>query len=281
MIGRQISAHEYSFSIKHAGVKIGIPYPLLRDEYGEKQMWLVGPEHGRSYIVGMDPDGRFVISKGNGLSYTPYPFLNTGEMGKDSWGLLLEEDATRDFILGNEVANMGVKTNRMQYVLELNYPLMIQGEKVKPYLLQYSVECPYRISDSAYIPTQEIWSQVEKWPRRHRYHYLDAAEVLIGNLKTLHQNKILHNAITIHNYTWALELLDFELACSPMTPYGREDYQRHVPTLMPREVMHTYQIIIFIAAVLAEKPDDQELTAVFRSYGFDLGKHIIGNNNQK
>ena len=38
-----------------------------------------------------------------------------------------------------------------------------------------------------------------------------AADLLLHNLQILHKNEILHNAISEQNYTWALELLDFEL----------------------------------------------------------------------
>ena len=238
-------------------------------------MWLVGPEHGRSYLVGHEPDGRFVISKGNGLSYTRFPFINTGEMGEDSWGLLLKKDAERDFQLGQEVAALGIKTNKMQYVLELDCPLIVHGKELKPYLLQYSVECPYRITDAAFIPRKTIEEQVARWPRKNEYRYLDAAEVLIKNLYILHKNRVLHNAITPQNYTWALELLDFELASSPRTPYDQEDYQRHVQVLMSREIIHTYQIIIYIAAVLGERQDDSILDALYKSYGFDIETNVI------
>ncbi len=274
-------AKGYDYDIKRAGVPIGTPYPYIRDEAGDKEMWLVGPEHGRSYLVGRDPDGRFVISKGNGLSYTLYPFINTGEMGVDSWGLLLKKDAERDFQLGQEVSSFGIKTNRMQYVLEVDCPLIVHGEELKPYLLQYSVECPYRITDAAFIPRNIIDEQVAKWPGKHEYHYLDAADVLIKNLYTLHRNRVLHNAITPQNYTWALELLDFELASSPQIPYDREDYQRHVQVLMSREIIHTYQIIIYIAAVLGERRDDSALNDMFKSYGFDIKSYVIRRKRQE
>lgn len=52
--------------------------------------------------------------------------------------------------------------------------------------------------------------------------------------------------------------------------YKWQDYQRHVPDLMPREVLHTYQIINYIAGVMQETIDHRILSAVFREKGFDL-----------
>ena len=240
-------------------------------------MWLVGPEHGRSFVVGRTPDGRYVVSKGSGLSYTPWAFLNTHEVGLDTWGLLLESDAKRDYLLGNEIASYGIKTNKMQYVLRLEHPIHIAGQEIYPHLLQYVVECPYRLSDATFMTHSQLSKQIEKWPKTHTRRYVDAAQILISNLKTLHCNGILHNALTIQNYTWALELLDFELASSPAHPYEIEEYRRHVPELMPREIIYTYQIINYIAGVLNETVDHHLLSSMFPDAGFDISVYKISN----
>lgn len=250
-------------------------FPLIRSLNGMEKMWSVSPEHGRSYVVGIHPNGRFVVSKGNGLSYTDSTFINTGELGHDSWGLLLMQDAIRDYKMGLEVERTGIKTNTMEYVMELNYPLqMPDGTALNPFLLQYSVECPYRISDAIFMTKDTISQEVSKWRDQDKRHngqaHLIAAERLICNLRILHDNNILHNAIHIQNYTWALELLDFELACSPETPYEREDYQRHAVDLQAREIMHTYQIINYIAGVLREKVEHNVLVRLFKEYGYDI-----------
>lgn len=210
-------------------------------------MFLVGPQHGRSYVVGKN-SARFVVSKGNGLSFSKYPLLNTGELGPDIWGLLLEEDARRDFLVCKYVERLGIKTNKMEYVLKLDEQLQLDtGERINPVLLQYSVECPYRIADAVVMTKEQIMCEVKRWrfpngniPESGQY-YMAAAEILVRNLRLMHDNKVLHNAISIQNYTWALELLDFELASSPGYPYTKQDYLRHIPMLMPRETVHTYQ----------------------------------------
>ena len=102
-----------------------------------------------------------------------------------------------------------------------------------------------------------------------------AANVLVRNLRILHDNNILHDAIHEQNYTWALELLDFELACSPKHPYDQEDYRRHVQSLYPREIIHTYCVINYIAAVLQEKIDFEQIDKLFAEYGFDIKQYAI------
>ena len=256
-------------------------YPYLRSSNGDKNMWCVSPHHGRSYIVGRKNNGRYIISKGNGLSYTQYNFLHTGEFGDDTFGLLLKKDAIRDFSVGIEVEKLGIKTNKMEYVLQLEHPITLtNGHTLKPILLQYSVECPYRICDASFYEySQDIKAEVAKWDKYNVHGfdkaYLIAADVLLGNLKTLHTNNILHNAINIQNCTWALELLDFELASSPSYPYDKEDENRHVQDYFNREVVYTYEVINFIAHYLGEKIDDNELGQLFEEHGLNYSIHSI------
>lgn len=215
------------------------------------------------------------MSKGNGLSYTEWAFLHTGEFGDDTLGLLLKKDAIRDFTVGKEIASLGILTNRMEYVLELNEIVSLpNGNSRKPILLQYDVACPYRIADARFMTDRMIWSEVEKWEsvniRNQTKMHMVAADVLVNNLRILHDHGILHNAIHSGNYTWALELLDFELSHTPSYPYEKEDYRRHVPTLMPREILQTYNVIVEIASILKESVNYKDIDNLFAMYGYNL-----------
>ena len=262
------------------------PFPYLRSNDGDKEMWCVSPIHGRSFVVGKHEDGRYIVSKGNGLAYTRHTFLYTPEMPTDVWGLLLKKDAIRDFYCGRDVQTLGIKTNQMECVLELDIPIHIKhtNADIKPCLLQYSVECPYRIADAGFMDKSQIMKEVEKWQvyntKGYNRNYLIAAEVLINNLRIMHSNGVLHNALTYENLTWALELLDFELTHTPLHPYDNEDYIRHVPTLFDREIMDTYKLIIYIAGVLHENVDYKMIDTMFLEYGFDIDKYTLRNNNQ-
>ena len=253
------------------------PYPYLRDANGDKAMCSLNPSHGRSFVIGKTQNN-YIVSKGNGLSYTQYSFIHTQEYGDNTWGLLLQRDAIRDFLLGEEISQLGIKTNRMEYVLQLNAEVLLpNGKCVRPVLLQHLVECPYRLTDfSSAIFQQVIVPEVERWEqynaKGHRKKHLVAAEVLVGNLQTLHGNGILHNAIHPQNDTWALELVDFELGCSPKYPYDNEEDRRLKDDLFAREWIYTYQIISHIAMVLDEDMNHQELEQIFRAHGCDLSE---------
>jgi len=268
----------YSIIVQSKGK---IFYPYFRSNQGDKTMWQVSPIHGRSYVVGRTGEDRYVVSKGNGLGYTQYNFVYTPEIPEDIWGLLLKEDALRDFHCGQEVKALGIKTNQMECVLELDYPIHIAKTNVdrKPVLLQYNVECPYRISDAPFMTRQQITDEVNKWEKMNDKgfdkDYLIAANVLIRNLRNMHDHEVLHNAIHEQNYTWALELLDFELCRTPNYPYTQADYERHVCNLYDREVIQTYQIIIYIAGCLNEPVDFKLVDNLFFDYGFDLKKYQL------
>ena len=233
------TAREVGYNILYNNLTDIKPFPLLKSNMGMTQIYNICPAtHCRSFIVSKTGD-RYIVSKGNGLSYTEWTFLNTGEFGDDTLGLLLKKDALRDFHIGNEIASLGIRTNRMEYVLELDTSVLLpNGNAIKPVLLQYDVACPYRIADARFMTEEMIRSEVNKWKKANTKHHnkkhMVAAEILVHNLRVLHDHGILHNAIHSGNYTWALELLDFELAHTPSYPYEQDDYKRHVPCLMPR-----------------------------------------------
>lgn len=273
-IMKTFSATSYPFDILLSCNTTTPPFPLLKDRYGMEIMYCLTPNHGRSFVVSPDYNGRCIVSKGNGLGYSTKSFINTGEFGFDTWGLLLVKDAVRDFNTGKEIAELGVKTNRMEYVLEIDHNIILNGKTVKPCLLQYSVESPYRINDSPFMSRQMIEKEISKWKNNfvteYDDYYLIAAEVMIRNLFILHSNGVLHNAIQAKNYTWALELLDFELCHTPRFPYDTEDDIRHVKTLFSREVIQTYEIVNYIAAIIGEDIDFCKIELVLSKYGFDL-----------
>ncbi len=58
-------------------------FPFLKDIDGIESVNIVTPLHGRSFVVGRHDDGRYIVSKGNGLCYSQYSFLYTPEMPTD------------------------------------------------------------------------------------------------------------------------------------------------------------------------------------------------------
>jgi hypothetical protein len=274
---RKFQAKTVDFEIIKSNGADYIPYNFLRSDDGDMEMLCVSPLHGRSFVVARNEQGRYVASKGSGLSYTSHCFLNTIEMGVESWGLLIESAAVRDFEIGIEIQKLGIKTNEMEYVLKLKDPIQFQNQEiVEPFLLQYNVECPYRICDAAFMEEKEIACETKQWEKLNHHgfteKYMIAADVLINNLHIMHSSNILHNAIHIQNYTWALELLDFELARTLNVLYSEED-EKHFPVLYHREIIQTYEVINYIAWVLREDISYTKIDSLFKEYEFDLEQY--------
>lgn len=250
-------------------------YPYLKDPKGKIIIDCISPLHGRSFILNQTSDFHWIVGKGNGLSYSSFNSLHTSQLDTDTWGRLSVEQALRDFKIGNELRELGLKTNRMEYVLELPFNVIFRGIVTKAALLQYSVECPYRIADYGFIPHEILVSNVNKWTPRNltlktSLKHLIAADVLYFNLKTLHDNDVLHNAITPQNYTWALELLDFEASHTPQMPYSTKEYRSYIPMLRDMEIVQNYEIVNYIAWCLNETPDYKTIESIMQSYGFNL-----------
>jgi len=245
-------------------------FPYVRKDTGLYSIQCISPIHGRSFVLCAEKNGQWIIGKGNGLSYTTHSFVLTSPIFAETWGGLSLDNAVRDFNIGNEVRSLGIKTNLMQYVLSIDANIIKNGEKCQAALLQYSVECPYRITDFGFIPKHILKRTIAKWGNKYQQKHLHAAFVLVNNLRILHEHKVLHNAMHPQNYTWALELLDFEASRSIKYPYNNTEYEAYVPMLSEAEVIQTYEIINYIAWCLGEKPNYIAIENIFRDNGFRL-----------
>lgn len=48
-------------------------------------------------------------------------------MGDDTWGLLLKKDAIRDWELCEDVAELGIKTNHMECIIEIDKEITLEN----------------------------------------------------------------------------------------------------------------------------------------------------------
>ena len=253
-------------------------YPLVRDDFGDEQIFCISPIHGRSFVVGKKNNGNWIISKGNGLSYSTHSFVDVSESDNYIWGCLSREDAVRDYKIGNEVRDLGIRTNVMEAVLELDCQLIDKGKSIRPCLLQYEVQCPYRLCDFPFMPNSMRRKIIESWmffDSKYSEMYLIAAEVLIRNLRILHENNVIHNALHIQNYTWALELLDFESSRTENMPYNNSEYEHNIMMLLNGEIMKTYEIVNYIGWCLGEAVDYYKIDSIFKDFGYNLNNYKL------
>lgn len=246
--------------------------PYVRDDNGTIDIMCVSPLHGRSFVLSKDSDSRWIIGKGNGLSYSQQTFVSAYEGDSSVWGGLCLENAERDFHICNEVQSLGIKTNVMHYVLGLDKYYTTDSKLQQYALLQYEVECPYRIVDFPFMSKREVERYMESWPVKYNYskRVLQVADILANNLRTLHDHNILHNAMHAQNYTWALELLDFEASRTDRYPYASKEYEECISAIMPSEIIQLYEIINYIAWCLGENVEYGEIDRILCDYGYDL-----------
>ncbi len=275
---RKYQAKEVSCNILFSQIDCNKIYPYVRDENGDKSIYCISPIHGRSFLVCMQNNGNWIVSKGNGISYSMLPFIDVSETDNYIWGALSKENAIRDYNICNEVRLLGVKTNQMHAVLELDYQLIDKGTIVTPCLLQYEVKCPYRLCDYPFMPSNTFKKIINSWSNfesKYSEAYLIAADVLVRNLQILHDNNIMHNALHVQNYTWALELLDFESSRTEHYPYSNLEYEKNALMLLNGEIMKTYEIINYIGWCLGEKVDYAIIDSIFKDYGFNLSNYSV------
>lgn len=252
------------------------PY-IIVDEKTKISCFKSSPQHGRSIIVDFNPSqDSFIITKGNGLTYFPFGFVSTQEIEDYAWGYLRKQDAIRDFMSGEYINSLGILTNNMEAVFSLRdqtirFPDHLS--KIEATILQYNVICPFRISDIPFLSRELILSFVNRWPELHENIHSEkhctAAEVLLRNIRLFNENDVLHNAIHSQNYTLSLELLDFELARTPITPYDNKIDEENYKKLQKREVIQSLEIVNQIAFFFKEKINNKVLQEIMIKNGFE------------
>lgn len=252
------------------------PY-IISEEIGNTKCLLASPIHGRSIIVDYNEDSkRYTVTKGNGLTYFPFGFISTEELDSHSWGYLKLEDAIRDYKSCEFIKKLGVKTNLMEAVYTLNYEelkFLNKIEKIAPNILQYTVECPFRIADIPFLRKETVFQYVSKWHEMFDSDYKKlhciVADTLLKNIRLMHDNNVLHNAIHAQNYSLCLELLDFELTRTPLTPFESVEDESNYKKLQNREIIQSLEIVNQVCHFLNEEIDVKNLKKIMVKNGFE------------
>jgi hypothetical protein len=256
------------------------PYLVSNDDTGHDCV-IATPLHGRSVIVEFNPfDRRYTITKGNGLTYFPYGYISTGEFETHTWGLLNTESAERDYYSCNFVSSLGILTNKMEAVFTLEDQKINCFDKIitsSPTILQYSVICPYRIADIPFMSRSTVNYYTSLWNESFDVNFKDKhcifAYVILKNIRIMHENDVLQNSINQQNISLSLELLDFEVTRTPVTPYNRDEDEKTYKNLMKREVIHVLEIVNQIAYYLGETVNIKLLTEIMKEAGYE--KYIV------
>lgn len=223
------------------------------------------PWHGRS-IHWMDHGGIHVL-KGSGVPYLPQPYRDTGELPGYVWGGLRGDDALREWNILKEAQFWGIRCPEPGAVFRYAFTVPpIPGNSFEYHGWLYRVESPYRLVDLEFLG-QDGARQLAKAIRNTGWEeeglHLGLAHWLGATLGAVRKAGWFHNAVTTHNITLALELLDFEAAHrlddASVDPDMRD-------ALLAREQVHAMEVLYYVSFWLGEHFDVQAAGAVLDEY---------------
>jgi hypothetical protein len=237
----------------------------------------VSAVHGRSIIASSD-NNEYVILKGSGLSYTLRSYVNISEYKYGHiWGHLQKSNGIREYKLGNLFSNLGgigPKYEALIRINDYNQNNLVGLKRLTPYILQYKIKCPIRISDIGLYDRTEIVRFLEENNAiaQNTFH-LYFANICIDNLLILHNNNFFYNSLSIYNTSLLGEFVDFESSFTRdyfCPKEGFKDYE----SLMAREIINLFQVITVFADILNEKINYKELNYLFKCQYCDKLKNV-------
>ena len=134
----------------------------------------------------------------------------------------------------------------------------------QPYNLIYSVKSPYRLIDLDFFNSKEKFEIKKKINsvnlNKYDLVHLNIVDYISEQLKTLYSNGIIHNALTTHNITLSLELLDFESSID-INLCGVEVFN----SLIPRELIHLREVAFSVSRWFSEVYKIDEIDKIINS----------------
>lgn len=243
-------------------------YPYLvskTDCSNQRSGWLVSAVHGRSVIVSASEE-EYVILKGAGLTYTSKQYINISEYKYNHiWGHFSKEGCLKEFKLGSMFSKLGGVGPKYEGVFRINdftQEKLVGLKKITPYLLQYRVRCPIRVSDLGLFDKKVIKEYLSRNNAVYgNTFHLYFAKNCIHNLLTLHNHSFFYNSLNIYNTTLLGEFVDFESSFTKECFCPDEGFSEY-ESLMAREIINLLQVIAVFADVLGEEVRVKELNAI-------------------
>jgi hypothetical protein len=247
-------ADEFNLIKSSASCYMPQPY-LISNAKSNKIGWLVSSIHGRSIISSYD--GKYyTILKGIGLTYTNKSFVNISEFKYGHiWGALSKKDAIREFEVGNSYKELGGNSAHYDYVIKINSPItnnLVGLKKITPFLLQYRIECPIRVSDFGLNDKRTMVNYLKNVFNNDNPLYLNFTKKCLDNLTILHNNSFFYNALNVYNTTLIGEFVDFESSFSKSLYCPKEGFSIY-QNLIAREIINLLQVVTVFADLVGEK----------------------------
>lgn len=224
------------------------------------QCFIPSPWHGRS-VSTYNNNNEWIAIKGIGCPYLKNPYTKTPENSERLWGLINKEECLHEFNMMNKIQQLGILSSKPLAVKKL---LGDFNSLYQPYNLIYSVKSPYRLIDLDFFNSKEKFEIKKKINsvnlNKYDLVHLNIVDYISEQLKTLYSNGIIHNALTTHNITLSLELLDFESSID-INLCGVEVFN----SLIPRELIHLREVAFSVSRWFSEVYKIDEIEKIINS----------------
>lgn len=237
-------------------------YSFVEDETMDKiQCEIPSPWHGRSVCI-LRNDNKWIIIKGAGCPYLSIPYEKTPENKNRYWGMINKEDCYREYLMMEKVSNMGIKTSIFS---SINKIIGDFGTHIQPYNLIYTLENPLRLIDLDFLNHKKKNLVKNKLTDNSKFDevHLTVTDFISNQIYILYTNGVVHNALSTHNITLSLELIDFESSFEKKT-YGEKTFR----SLIPRELIHLREIAFSLSCWFNEKYNVTEVDRIIKSKNF-------------
>lgn len=207
------------------------------------------PWHGRSHVIINSGLKKYLVIKGTGCPYLAQPYIHSG-YDNHVWGLLEKNAARQEFSFMQKVSNIGIPTSN---------PIALKKISIgqfSPYLIYYSIRCPYRLIDLDFMAVHEkrkIGKNIlNQYSGKHKLVHLAVMDQLSDYLKIFYSNGYIHNALSVHNITCELEIVDYESCVDwKSSSISNEEKSR----LISREIVYLQEISFAVSWWFKEKFD--------------------------
>lgn len=236
---------------------------LEKNQFSEKIKCIIpSPWHGRSVSIFKSND-KWMIIKGAGCPYLDSPYKKTPENNDRYWGLISKEDCYKEYEMMIRVQNLGVKTCNFS---SINQILGDFNTESNPYNLIYTLENPLRLIDLDFLGEEKKNLVKENLTKDSNYDevHLTVVEYLSIQLEKLYANGIIHNALSTHNITLSLELIDFETSFDKET-FGVKNFEMFIP----RELIHLREIGFSLSHWFRENYNIRNVEKIIKAKKFD------------
>ena len=203
------------------------------------------PWHGRSHTLLNSDNNEWIVIKGSGCPYLESPYFKTPEIKNHIWGMIDGVTAENEFIKMTKMQNINIPTSKP---IALKKIKKIKIEQFSPHLIYYSVKSPFRLIDLDFMnkkQKQYIKKLIsDNFPSKYKKTHLIVLDKISEIVSTLYSKKIVHNALTTHNITCALEIVDFEASFE--INKSDEDFVEKL-SLIPREIIQLHEIAFAVS----------------------------------